>query len=744
MIVMKPYQDKAVSDLHEAATYLLQKSGNRVLVFRAPTGSGKTLMTAEFLRKLVSENTGGLPLSFIWAAPRQLHIQSHGKLQAYYYENKALRCSFFEDLADKRIDEDEILFLNWESINKKDNVYIRESEHDFNLSHILQSTRDQGRQVILIIDESHFSTNTEIATGLKDMINPKLTVEVSATPIFHGDQLVSVDREDVIHDEMIKKYVVINQEFKNDILAKSASQISVKPPETTNEFIIGEALKKREHLAKEFASLGSGVNPLVLIQLPDRSPVTDDLKDEIIAILTERHSITSENGRLAIYLSEDKRNLDTISVNGDRVDVMIFKQAIAIGWDCPRAHILLMLREMRSFVFTVQTVGRILRMPELKHYPSDALNIGYIYTNMPAFSIQGEESFGYIVINSARRKDIYADISLPSVHSKRFREETRLSPHFISCFLTACDELKLGDNIELDVKEILRTLMSDVKVEDIDKGVSAPAERGGYITGKGDQVTLVKQVTEVQREFDLFMIEAIKPLFPEPRSIDRLKQAIYAFFKKTYPEEYKVIDTKMQLVVLKNGNTQRFTDAINRAKELYRVSVGRRKSELISDIDWNVPPHLNYSDDYTSRPAGLCVMEPFYQRNDASQLERDFADYLDSKQGKIVWWYKNGEHDARHFAVPYDDNGTDRPFYVDWLVMYKGGKLALFDTKSGITADTAKPRAEGLQRYIKQQNAQGKKLFGGIVTNKDGSWRYNDNEIYEYHADDLSSWKFVP
>lgn len=745
MIVLRPYQDKALSDLYSAATYLLQKAGNKVVVFKAPTGSGKTIMMAEFLRKLVSDNTTGFFLSFIWAAPHQLHIQSQEKLEHYYYENKALKCSFFEDLKDKNIDENEILFLNWESINKEDNIYIRENENEFNLSSVLQNTRDRGRQVILIIDESHFSTNTEIASGLKDMINPKLTIEVSATPVFQGDQLVSVDREDVIHDEMIKKYVVINQEFKNDILTKSTNEISIKPQETTNEFIISEALKKREQLAKEFVSLSSNVNPLMLIQLPDKSAGTENLKDEIITILKNKHNITVENGKLAIYLSEDKKNLDTISINDDKVDAMVFKQAIAIGWDCPRAHILLMLREMRSFVFTVQTVGRILRMPELKHYTSDALNVGYIYTNMPTFYIQGEESFGYIVIQNAKRKGIYSDIDLPSVHSKRHREETRLSPHFISCFLAAAEELKLKDNIRLDIREIFKTLISDVKVEDIDKAKPGKITESdaGYITDKGDQISLSQQETEIQHTFELFLIECLKPLSPEPRSIDKMKQAIYSCFRVTYPLQYVYGDQRIQLIVLHESNSQIFRDTINKAKELYLSTVGKGKSELVPDGNWNVPPYLNYPDNYNSLPTKLSVVEPFYQRNDASQGEKNFANYLESKTGEIEWWYKNGENDAKHFAIPYDDKGTNRPFYVDWIVKYKNGKLALFDTKAGITAETAKSKAEGLYKYIKEQNSKGKNLFGGIVINKDGSWRYNDSEIYEYDKANLKSWKYL-
>jgi len=578
------------------------------------------------------------------------------------------------------------------------------------------------------------------------MINPKITIEVSATPVFQGDQLVSVDREDVIYDEMIKKYVVINQEFKSDILAKSSNEISVRPQETTNEFIISEALKKREQLAEELTSLSSNVNPLMLIQLPDKSATTENLKDETIAILKNKHNITVENGKLAIHLSEDKKNLDTISINDDKVDVMIFKQAIAIGWDCPRAHILLMLREMHSFVFTVQTVGRILRMPELKHYTSDVANVGYIYTNMPTFYIQGEESFGYIVIQSAKRNGIYSDIDLPSVHSKRHREETRLSPHFISCFLTATEELKLKDNIRLDIKEVFKTLISDVKVEDIDKAKASKIEEAAtdYITDKGDQVSLAQQETEIQRTFELFLVDCLKPLYPEPRSIDKMKQAIYSYFQITYPFQYAYGDQRIQLIVIHESNSQILRDTINKAKELYLSTVGKSKSELILDGNWNIPAYLNYPGNYTTMPAKLSIVEPFYQRTDASPVEKDFTNYLGSKVDDIEWWYKNGENDAKHFAIPYDDKGTDRAFYVDWIVKYKNGKIGLFDTKSGITAETAKSKAEGLYQYIKEHNAKDKSLFGGIVVNHSGSWRYNDEEIYKYDEKDLKSWKFLP
>ena len=50
------------------------------------------------------------------------------------------------------------------------------------------------------------------------------------------------------------------------------------------------------------------------------------------------------------------------------------------GWDCPRAKILVKLREGGSEEFQIQTIGRIRRMPERKHYGINVLDFCYLYT----------------------------------------------------------------------------------------------------------------------------------------------------------------------------------------------------------------------------------------------------------------------------------------------------------------------------------------------------------------------------
>ena len=743
---LRGYQDTAVKELKRKANELLELSGSKTIVFEAPTGSGKTVMIAEFLKQFVENREDDKQFSFIWAAPRQLHTQSKEKLEKYYYDSKALRCTNFEDLTDKQISENEILFLNWESINKADNIYIRDNENELNLSNIVTNTAEQGRILILIIDESHFAAKTETSIELIQMLGPKLSIEVSATPHIRGDEKVTVHREKVIDQEMIKKRISLNPGFKNIIQQRKIGEIGIKSgaAETTNELVIKTALQKRCELHKAFKDTGTDVNPLMLIQLPDRRQGTEDIQEEIIQILKDEHSITVDNRKLAIYLSEDKANLENITKNESEVEVMIFKQAIALGWDCPRAAILVLFRDWKSITFSIQTVGRILRMPELKHYENDELNTGFVYTNLSDISIQEDIAGSYVTINNAQRKPIYKSIGLRSVHSKRFREETRLSPQFILDFYTAAKELKLAEIIDTKINEIKAKLISDGIITNPDVAFAHLSENKDFLAEHSGQTMQITQTErEVQTFFDLFVRDSLSPLAPEKRSVDKVKQGIYNFFKYEFPMAFEYNGINAQMVVLSKKNQQHFINTINRAKEIYQQNVGKGKKELVVNEQWEVPTSINFDNNYVERKVGLSIVEPFFEAKNASEPEKKFIEYLESKTGEIIWWFKNGQRDSSYFAVPYIENGEEKPFYVDWIVQYKDGQIGLFDTKSGITAKEAKTRAEGLAKYIKDENAKGKNLWGGIVVHKDGSWRYNDKKVYEYNENDLSEWKYL-
>lgn len=740
-IEFKNYQEKAIVKLKQEVNELLDVEGNKICIFKSPTGSGKTLMMAETLKRLIDSRVDGKKFSFIWIAVNKLHDQSRNSLKKYYDQfGVGLKCSYFDDLDDRRIGENEILFLNWASINKKGNIYVRENERDNNLSNIVARTKDEGRIIILIIDESHRNAETDKSRELIEDIGPKVTIEVSATPqlkgIFRG---VEVELKDVKDEGMIKKEIVINPGFESYKLNKKLAD------KTADEIVVEAGLRKRVELVKKYKEEGSDVNPLMLIQIPDSRKGLIDKKDTIIQLLA-KYGVTTKNGKLAIYLSEkdNKINLENIEKNENEVEVMIFKQAIAVGWDCPRATILVLFREWKSMIFSIQTIGRIMRMPEWHHYKSSELNLGYVFTSLSDIGIAEDIAKEYITVFEGKRIDDYKNIDLISFHSKRFREETRLSSDFVPIFFQAADEFNLKTKISLKHSIVDTKLIASGRIADVDKEIKSIEKKG--------TLDIPKNEVELQNAFDMFSRENLAPFHPELRSIKRINDSLYRFFDKNF--KMGVDDwPRIQAIVLAGENRQAIIDVINRAKELYQDVVGRGKHELIQNDElWNVPAIINYNLTFVKKDYKKSVIQPYYSKTKSgdnlslfeedSEVEVSFIDYLE-KSKKVKWWFKNGTKDGSYFAVPYIENGVQKPFYVDFIVMLSNGQIGLFDTKGGIYAQTAKDRAEGLAEYTIKANKDGKKLFGGIVIKDKGSWRYNDNKKYNYDPKSLGEWKFL-
>ena len=145
--------------------------------------------------------------------------------------------------------------------------------------------------------------------------------------------------------------------------------------------------------ASEFISnkeTSNQITPLVLIQLPN-SVAGEEKKENVLKFL-ESKGATIDNGKVAVWLSDEAINKDaeTLLPLDSKVEYLIFKMAIDTGWDCPRAQILVKFRETNSITFEIQTVGRVLRMPEAKHYQEEDLNRSYVYTNVQSIAIKPE------------------------------------------------------------------------------------------------------------------------------------------------------------------------------------------------------------------------------------------------------------------------------------------------------------------------------------------------------------------
>lgn len=753
MVNLVNFQKEKVSELLDYSVKSLNSSTfPNTIIFQSPTGSGKTIMASELIKELYNHEKD---ISFIWIAPGNLQEQSKIKLQNYLSSSPEIKHSYFKDL-DNHIKAGEILYMNWQSINKKDtNIIVQESERNFNLVNIVENTIEQGNRIVLLIDESHYGAKSDISLSLIRSMKPSLTIEISATPklleLEPGTieyKLVNANLAEVKEANLIKNLIVLNEGVGIKV-TKNQKEVEILQ-DFTNEQVVKKAIKKRNEIEKGFLEEKSKIKPLLLIQLPDSKKNSNtDMKDEILEILS-KNKLTTENKKVSIYLSGENVNMDEENQPFESVEVLIFKQAIALGWDCPRAHILAIFREIKSFAFEVQTIGRICRFPEpgRGYFNNNELNNAYIFSNIPSIELKDSFAQSFISIHESDRQKggVYEPINLHSYHTIRNREKTRFDSSFEKLFEKTSLNLAISKKINIKNPIVKSTIVQDViqSVEDISKGIDQ----------KNIELTDPKNL---QNYFDSFISKAISNngFFPEQRSVNRLKNSIYSFCESNFSLDKKIREEqlKIMLIVLDEKNTKYFNELIEKTIELYSEYVKENETiRLGFNGQWNVPEKIrlnSFIDGLKKSNSKKSIMQPFFAESKLYKSEKKFIEYLE-KSEEVKWWFKNGDRDMTYFAVPYEKENSSAPFYVDFIVFYKNNEVGLYDTKQGITLDTFDTYIKnmGLQKYLNNEKYKKFKLHGGIVSNTNvdysGNWKiYKSTDKTNIRDINKNGWKLL-
>lgn len=760
------YQEKAVGQLVENTVNLLGLNGNRrQVVLKAPTGAGKTVMASEMLATLTEElqSRSDLPfrqVAFIWIAPNKLHQQSYFKMKNFFTETKLLKPVMFDELdqSDGIIHQGEVLFVNWESINSKNNLIVRDNEQGLSLYDIARKTREENIPIIVVIDEEHlFWTKTaDKSKAVLEKINAKVEIRISATPKTQAEYLVNIDRQEVIREEMIKEGVLLNP----DVTSGYANDIAL------NEHLINKALEKRQQIADAYKKEGVNINPLLLIQLPNDTTdamTADDTKimEQVVQYLDVMQGINTDNHRLAVWLSKQKTNLEDIERNDNLTEVLLFKQAIALGWDCPRAAVLLIFRKLTSDTFTVQTVGRILRMPEQRFYCNPLLNKGYVYTDISKDKIQiVADDMDYLhkaVLQAVRRNNL-DNVQLVSYYEvRRSADRNRLGPDFRKVLTKTFedmwttttpltipflfeDEGEESDYQQIDVQSTIaknrqaaerQRIRLDVK----NVNIEIPAD----IFFQNDVNTTIEtgqkaKFTRTAGEVDRVYIDWCRQMlsgYEKAHSTGVLAN----YLLEAMENLFELFETEAKKVVLYHENRPKFADVVSKALDRYARQLKQRQQEAkkrsFEQYEWEVPEDRTYTEENHVIKDNMedHALLPFIELRTASTPEQEFALFLESHRDSIDWWYKNGDSGREHYAVAYTNSQGDKSlFYVDFVIKMNNGQVFLFDTKTENSDPDAPQKHNALLDYMQNEENSPKHLQGGIIIhdiNHSGNWLYS-------------------
>ena len=342
---------------NDAVTKLVNvlADSKKEFTLKAPTGSGKTYMMADFMNRIIAANEN---IVFI------VSTLSKSNLAEQNYKS-------FKDLSEKGTFSNLNPFLiNSDSSGEasifiptdynvyvlprdlyKDTAKLKKEGTFLNFLQTMTSTlfeTSKGKTIYLIKDECHIATSNldELQKLFSKIIN------FSATPKLSRRQNpdVEITNEEAESAKIIKK---VEKGDENDTLE--------------------DALNKLEEIKTDYINL-LNVNPCLIIQISNKDKAEEELNNIIKPALANHQDLKW------IYISSDEKECDSndtikklpvskwkdyMKLPRSSISIIIFKMVISEGYDIPRACMLYQIRDSQSKQLDEQVMGRVRRNPRL-------------------------------------------------------------------------------------------------------------------------------------------------------------------------------------------------------------------------------------------------------------------------------------------------------------------------------------------------------------------------------------------
>lgn len=423
-----PFQTIAVNELRaktaEALGSYYRTHTPQVVSLQAPTGAGKTIIMVSLVEDILygTESFEDQPNAiFVWLSDSpQLNEQSKNKFLKSDKISVSRCITVQENNFDQEVfDDGKIYFINTQKITKTANLCKHSDSRQYTIWETIENTAKQkSDRLYFIIDEAHRGMQDKNESGKATTImqrflkgapdfgltNPvPLVIGVSATASrfnnLIGDinstlQKVIVKPGDVRSSGLLKERIVIT--YPND--AQKNNEMAVLDA-ATDEWI-SKVLHWAQYCKEQHYKY---INPIFVVQVKAGrgENISDSNLDDIIAKIEDRIKVRFKEHDVVHTFGD----VSTLTLNGlkvhhiepndivddMRVKVVLFKENLSTGWDCPRAETMMSFRKAEDVTYIAQLLGRMVRTPMQSHIRvDDSLNDVRLF--LPYFNRENVES----------------------------------------------------------------------------------------------------------------------------------------------------------------------------------------------------------------------------------------------------------------------------------------------------------------------------------------------------------------
>lgn len=654
----------------DAEQFLLDccwRSRKRDIILKSPTGSGKTVILLKMIYDYLEEDHKTI---FVWLTPGTVDLEEQSSQRMNELFPNIETQDVYDVIADG-FNPKKVPFINWEMITKSGNTAIEKSDKK-NLYDRIYEARLDDYQFILIIDEEHLY-DTQNARLLIERFQPIHIVRASATARQNDlAEYMNIPIDRVINSGLITKYIIVNEGLKDNdddnTYVGEAGQL------------IDLAIIKQSQIRDEYKEKELTLNPLIMIQLPNTS---DDLLEEVEVYLDEKYAINYENGRLARRLTgRYKGNLNDIKRYDSSVDVLIFKEAGNVGWDCPRAKILVKLRTDMSENFEIQTIGRIRRMPFRTHYDNEILDNAFLYTYDIKFSqsvIEDLDNRAFHNITVSIKDDIQNIVLTKEYKSEDligFGERelyNTIYKYYSQKYDLTRNKAKNKEVLEYNHYSLstqIETMFYHGEIVDIsleDLRSSDIVKRNIDVDLKIHSADLMHSIRTISEKIGL--------------EYDRTKTILNKLFYKKDIYSKKILDlSKKDYYSFIINNTEMIKKDIDEA-----ISQETQQLTLkLPNANWSIPENDQVRVTSLDNPRKMekNIMKEYPYVPSKSRSEKEFEKFVENSN-YFKWIYKNGESFDRHFCIVYGNRAKQKLFFPDYILLDSNDKIWIIETKGG-------------------------------------------------------------